>query len=80
MNINRAGFVPTQHSRLCAKHFSPECFDTGDKNVDEQRRKRKNPFLKPRAVPTLYLRPKQQVSHQHNVAPKVALNDFSGND
>ena len=62
--INRAGFVPSKNSRLCAKHFSPECYETGENNVDDRGRKRKRAqTLKSNAVPTLQLRPipEQQV-------------------
>ena len=58
--IDRVGFVPSRHSVICSKHFSPECYLTGEENVDDQGRKRKKPHLKERAVPTLHLRPKQQ--------------------
>ena len=62
--INRVGFVPTKSSRVCAKHFSPECYLSGENNVDDRGRKRKKAkALNPKAVPRLHLRPipKQQV-------------------
>ena len=68
--INRVGFVPTNSSCVCSKHFTPECYLPDEENVDDHGRKRKKPFLKERAVPTLYLRPpKQQQVRKNNEFP-----------
>ena len=56
-NINRPNCVPSEHKRfyVCSKHFSPDCYLTGEENVDGRGRKRKKvKFLKPDAVPTLH--------------------------
>ena len=56
-NINRPNCVPSEHKRfyVCSKHFSPDCYLTGEENVDNRGRKRKKvKFLKPDAVPTLH--------------------------
>ena len=80
--INRAGFVPTDSSRVCSKHFSSECYLPEEENVDERGRKRKNPHLKERAVPTLYLRPpkQQQVSlgYQSKMTRKLIRRRLEG--
>ena len=55
--INRPNCVPSEHKRfyVCSKHFSPDCYLTGEENVDGRGRKRKRvKFLKPDAVPTLH--------------------------
>ena len=68
--IDRVAFVPSKHSVLCSKHFSPESYLSEEENVDDKGRKRKKPYLKERAVPTLHLRPpKQQQVRKNNEFP-----------
>ena len=52
-NINREKFKPTSASRVCAKHFTDECFDLYDCRGKPRKLKR----LKDKAIPTLFLRP-----------------------
>ena len=48
-------FVPSENSRLCSKHFTPDCYLTGEENIDDRgRKRRKVKYLKPDAIPTLH--------------------------
>ena len=55
--LNRQDFKPTKSSVVCGKHFEEHCFlPYHDRSRGRKRQRR---LLKPRAIPTLYLRPSQ---------------------
>ena len=55
--INRKKFVVNKNTTVCSLHFDIDAFVPETDNHDKYNRKRKNKTLKPRAVPTLDLRP-----------------------
>ena len=55
--INRKNFVVNKNTTVCSLHFDIDAFVAETDNHDKYNRKRKNKTLKPRAVPTLDLRP-----------------------
>lgn len=46
-NINRKNWTPTKHSRLCANHFTPDCFASKSSIT-------RKVVLNPSAVPTIF--------------------------
>ena len=50
-------FTPTEHTRVCAKHFKPSDFVPENENVDTEGKPKKKKKLKPSAIPSLFLRP-----------------------
>ena len=55
---------PESRPRICRKHFKNEDFLTAEENVDSQGRRRQRLTLRPRAIPTQYLRtPPPQISN-----------------
>ena len=57
--INRKDFKVKQNTIVCSLHFEADAFVDEDLNHDKRKRKRKRKKLKPRAIPTLNLRPKK---------------------
>ena len=55
--INRKNFVVNKNTTVCSLHFDFDAFVAETDNHDKYNRKRKNKTLKPRAFPTLDLRP-----------------------
>ena len=55
--INRKNFVVNKNTTVCSLHFDFDAFIAETDNHDKYNRKRKNKTLKPRALPTLDLRP-----------------------
>ena len=55
--INRKHYLATPDTRICETHFSEQAFLTEAENVDSSGRKRKLRKLRPKAIPTLNLRP-----------------------
>ena len=57
--INRKDFKVKQNTIVCSLHFEADAFVDEDLNHDKRNRKRKRKKLKPRAIPTLHLRPQK---------------------
>ena len=60
--INRQNFVVNKNSLVCSLHFEENAYVDETDNHDKYNRKRKRKKLKPRALPTLDLRPKKPES------------------
>ena len=62
VKVKREGFVPTEHSRLCARHFSPECFQQESQLMQRMGYQPRRLCLKDGAIPTIFnnVRPKEQ--------------------
>ena len=54
--MNRENYKNKPGHRICSKHFEEDCFVRDLLNVDKQNRKRKLRRLKPKAIPTLYMK------------------------
>ena len=57
--INRQNFKVNKDTTVCSLHFDFDAFVDEADNRDKYNRKRKKKTLKPRAIPTLDLRPKK---------------------
>ena len=55
--INREGWKPSDHSRVCDRHFDNSAYD--DNAVGSRKRKLKRRKLKAYALPTLFMRPER---------------------
>ena len=55
--INRQNFVVNKNTQVCSLHFEDDAYVDETENHDKYNRKRKRKKLKPRALPTLGLRP-----------------------
>ena len=55
--INRQNFVVNKNTQVCSLHFEDDAYVDETENHDKYNRKRKRKKLKPRALPTLCLRP-----------------------
>ena len=53
--ISREDFKPSDHSRVCAKHFAQDAFVPDLENLDRKGAKKKKKSLKEYAIPTLLL-------------------------
>ena len=67
-------FTPTQHTRVCAKHFKPSDFVPDKENLDCKGKPKKKKSLKSYAIPSLFLRPQTDDSQQRssNTSKKAA--------
>ena len=53
--LNRKGFIPTKHTRICSLHFKNEDYIPESENMDRFGRKLKKRRLKPNAAPSLLM-------------------------
>ena len=67
--INRESFTPTASSVVCSKHFAEDAFKPDERSRGRERKRRQ---LKPKAIPTLFLRP-SQTSDESGDSPSVPV-------
>ena len=60
--INRQSFLVNKNTVVCSLHFDADAYVDEADNHDKRNRKRKRKKLKPKALPTLDLRPKKPES------------------
>ena len=69
--LNR-NFIPTEHTRVCAKHFQQSDFVPEEKNLDAHGKPKKKKTLIPSAIPSLHLRPDVEVESRQSSTSKRA--------
>ena len=71
--INR-DFIPTDHTRICAKHFQNCDFVPKEINLDAKKKPKKKLTLKPFAIPSLFLKPPENYSARNTKQSKIMKN------
>ena len=76
LNVINRDFVPTAHSRICAKHFEDSDFIPDDENLTLKGTKKKYKTLKPNATPSLFLKDPKAVlerSTKNSASQKIEI-------
>ena len=65
--INRQNFVVNKNTQVCSLHFEDDAYVDETDNHDKYNRKRKRKKLKPRALPTLGLKPESETESRRKL-------------